>query len=188
MRVREVRKSPIIAFTLFLVFSASASAQTDPLPNWLRAHMDFMTQGTGLWVADNSAFRNEGEPFEAYATEWKYGVGKMVLKGRLYGIRDGKPTGDFWEYQVFWHPAEKKAYFWQIGAGGAVGVGEMKDNSEGAASGRRTEMTLNFPDGSSITDRHDLLEEPGKHTTISYTLNEMYWKIGRRYVWKLQEK
>ncbi|REJ76164.1 MAG: hypothetical protein DWQ47_11140 [Acidobacteria bacterium] len=173
---------------IIALFTATTFAQSSQMPDWLREHMDYMTQGSAMWVTSNDEYKSENEPFEAYATEWKYGVGKQSLIGRLYGIRDGKPTNDFWEYHVFWHPAEKKVYFYQVGAGGAVGMGEMKDNSGGKRTGRRTEMVLHFPNGNSITDRHEIFEDKGEHSTSSYTLAEMHWKPGRTYVWKLKEE
>ena len=83
--------------------------------------------GGGSWLADNSNFKNENEPFDAYGTEWEWGIGKMSMQEESFvAVKDGNEDATFWEYLVFWNPNEKKAVFQQFGGGGIVGVGEIK--------------------------------------------------------------
>jgi hypothetical protein len=50
--------------------------------------MDKIQTDEGIWIADNSQYKTENEPFEKYALEWTLSPLKNSLKGRLYGIRD----------------------------------------------------------------------------------------------------
>jgi len=177
----------IKAAFLFAIFAVTASAQATKPPDWFRAHMNFMTQGTGKWVADNAAYKSENEPFEAYVTEWQYGVGRMSIVGRLYGIRDGKPTRDFWQYFVLWDSIKKEVHFYQTGAGGALGNGVMTDAAAKDPAERSTEMTLLRPDGISLKDKHRLFELANSHKTISYLYEDGKWTEQRTYIWKLEK-
>lgn len=175
----------ILALT-FVLFQ-SALAQSSQVPSWLRAHMDYMTQGSGVWVTSNDKFKSDAEPFDQYVTEWKYSVGKMGMNGRLYGIRDGKPTGDFWEYHVYWHPKDRVAYIVQLGAGGAFGIGEVKDSGLNDPPQRFFEMEMVMPDGSDVMDLHRIHESgKGEHKTVSFDFREGEWIERRTYVWKLK--
>jgi hypothetical protein len=177
----------VYAFFWLIVFvivcPGSVGAQNQSRPDWLSEHMSFMTEGSGLWITDNTAFQSENESFDAYATEWKWGVGGQSINGRLYAIRDGKEVDSFWEYHVFWHPTEKKAVFYQVGSGGAVGVGEMRSVDSEAGAERMTEMTFFAPDGTNWKDMHKLRESPGEHSTTSFGFKDGSWILQRRYIW-----
>jgi hypothetical protein len=181
---------PVNVLVCLLVFTIAGpdnvTAQSQSPPDWLNQHMSFMAEGTGVWIADNTPFKSENEPFDAYATEWKWGVGRQSINGRLYAIQDGKEVNSFWEYHVFWHPAERKALFYQIGSGGAVGIGEMRTIDSESGAERTTEMIFYAPDGSSWKDLHRLVESDGEHTTASFGFEDGRWTLQRRYIWKLQ--
>ncbi|MDH4070992.1 MAG: hypothetical protein OEV30_11280, partial [Ignavibacteria bacterium] len=58
--------SYVVFLTLFLVSSVMAqqdnsSSGSEP-PRWFGEHMEYMTGGTGRWIADNTPFISETEP------------------------------------------------------------------------------------------------------------------------------
>jgi hypothetical protein len=177
---------------LFLVFTTVSFSQTpkndNSMPSWLRQHMEFMTRGSGRWITDNSAFKSKDEPSDAYGTEWKWGIGKQSIRGRLFGIQGGKETDTFWEYLLFWHPNERRAIFQQFGSSGVFGTGEMQSLESGDKTERMTEMVFYTPDGTSWRDLHRLLEFKEMHQTISFDFTGGGWKQGRTYVWKLEDE
>jgi hypothetical protein len=40
---------------------------------------------------------------DAYGITWEWGLNKKSPVDRLYGLRDGKEVGTFWEFREFWH-------------------------------------------------------------------------------------
>lgn len=187
-----VSRASLISLFLGLIFVSVSFAQEktsekpDAIPKWLQEHFAFMTAGTGRWIADNAKFKSEKEPFDAYGTEWQWGVGKKSIKGRLFALKDGKEAAEFWEYRVFWHPAEKRAVFEQFGAGGVFGTGEMRViTTADGKSENNVELIFYAPDGSSWKDLHKLFENENEHTTISFNFKSGSWQAQRTYVWKL---
>ncbi len=117
----------VLLVCLSLFGNSFAQTKDTPMPKWLQEHMNFITAGTGIWITDNSRFKNENEPFDEYGTEWKWGIGKKSITGRLFGLKDQKEAGDLWEFRLFWHPQERKAILQQFGGNGIVGIGEMRN-------------------------------------------------------------
>lgn len=182
----------LISLLIMLCLPTISSAQKtlennkpEITPKWLQSHFEFLTNGTGRWIADNSKYKNENEPFDEYGTEWTWGVGKQSIKGHLFGIKDKKEVGTFWEYRVFWHPKEKRAIYEQFGTWGVFATGEMRVielfNSK---SENNVELTFYSPDGSSWKDLHKLIENNDEHTTQSYNFKDGSWKPQRTYIWK----
>ncbi|NNE40514.1 MAG: hypothetical protein HKN14_06310 [Marinicaulis sp.] len=155
----------------------------DPTPatDWLIDDIAHMAAEGGKWVASNEAYMTENEPFEAYAMEWKAGLSPATMTGRLYGVKDGEPTGDFWRFRQYWHPGKAKAVLEQFGAGGAVGVGtswpieggfeSIQTFYRGGAPARETGHRSNNPD-------EDI------HITESFNIVDGEWKSNRIYMWK----
>lgn len=168
--------------------ASSGQSVSTGMPKWLADHFAFMTAGSGRWIADNTKFRTENEPFEKYGTEWKWGLGKRSITGRLFALNGGKEAGEFWEYRVFWHPKEKRAVFEQFGATGVFGIGEMRRvELGGGKSELNVEMIFYSPDGSSWHDLHKLTEAPNEHTTRSFNLQNGSWQPRRTYLWRLEQ-
>lgn len=166
--------------------ASTKRGETTALPKWLIDHFTFMTAGSGRWITDNAEFTSENEPFDKYGTEWKWGVGKQSIRGRLFGMNGSKEAGDFWEYRIYWHPKEKRAVFEQFGAGGIFGVGEMRNVTLGDGKAEKSvEMVFYSPDGSTWHDLHKLIEMQGEHTTHSFKLEAGNWRPQRTYVWRL---
>lgn len=166
------------------LFAQDKTAENDSPPKWLTDHFAFMTEGSGRWIADNSPFKSENEPFDEYGTEWKWGVGKQSIMGRLFALRDKKEVATFWEFRVFWHPEKRKAFIQQFGAGGAFGVGEMRVIESGDSSLNVTEQDFYIPGGTDYLEMHHLIERKGEHETKSFQLEKGSWKLQRTYIWK----
>jgi hypothetical protein len=165
--------------------AASPDPEPAPPPEWFVAHMAFMTQGSGRWITDNAPWLSEQEPWEAYGTEWKYGIGKASLTGRLFGLKDGKETGTFWEFRTWWHPGEKEVKAFQIGGGGAVALGTMLSTGPGIS---RATQTFFAPNGSSWSVGHDQTDSGTSHTTQSWNVAaDGTWTKQRLYVWHLEQ-
>ncbi|HCU49636.1 MAG TPA: hypothetical protein DGG94_07525, partial [Micromonosporaceae bacterium] len=73
--------------------AAQSRQQAEVPPKWVQADWEYYTRGTGKWIADNSAHKNENEPWDAYRLEWTWGLGKKTLRGRLLAMKDGKDAG-----------------------------------------------------------------------------------------------
>lgn len=161
-----------------------AAPATDPAspPPWFRDHMEYMTRSGGRWVADNAAYRNESERFDAYVVEWRWGIGERSLIGRLHGRTGGEDSPAFWEFRVFWDPAGRRVVVQQFGPSGTVGIGEMHLFERGRV---RMEQSFSDPGGAAYRVGHasrELTED--KHETRSFDLAvDGTRKNRRRYEW-----
>ncbi|MCB9296955.1 MAG: hypothetical protein H6559_28120 [Lewinellaceae bacterium] len=189
-------KRQILTF-LFLVLSGfSLQAQNTsedgqavpagaPIPQWLLDDWAARTAGTGTWITDNSAYKNENEPFDAYGLQWAYGIGKKHLNGRLYCIRDGKDIGAVWQFLEFWDPAAGEARIVQIGSDGTVGQGKAWRLDDGSV---KVQQVFTSPGGGAFGSGHHSWMEGGAHHTQSFAIEEGKW-VKRRYcVWKLSRE
>jgi hypothetical protein len=184
MRLRTLLVATLGSLALTLA-AVPATAQESPStpPEWFRHHMEFMTRDGGRWLTDNAAYKSEGEPFDAYGLEWTWGLGKQSLKGRLFGLKDGKEVATFWEFRVFWHPGEGQVWMYQFGGNGVVGAGTME--SRGGSSTRSTQQFFQ-PDGSRTSVGHETEDTAeGHHVTRSFKIAaDGTWKPDRTYTWK----
>jgi hypothetical protein len=85
----------------------------------------------GTWIADNSAFKDANDTTDAYGIDWSWGLGRKSLIGRLYGIKDGKEIGTFWEFREFWDPGQGQVMATQFGGNGTYGVGPHEIRADG---------------------------------------------------------
>ena len=163
-------------------FGAAAEPPLDAPPAWLQAHMAHAVAGGAAWRADNSAYRSEAEPWEAYGLRWQWGPGRTSMTGRLYGIRDGKEDGTSWEFRAFWHPGERKAFIHQYGAGGAVGIGTLSASGDAAVRSEQTFFAAGEPPR---REAHDYVTTgPAEHRTTSFAWADGAWQPRRTYVWR----
>ena len=181
---------PMCVMALFLALAcagvAPAFAQspqdktgTHPRPAWADEYMRSMI---GTWIADNSAFKSEQEPFDAFGIEWSWGIGRQSLVGRLFGLREGKEVGPFWEFREFWHPGEGQLLASQFSPTGTYGVGPHTRKADGTY-----EMLQVFHDPSGGTMRvgHRSRVDGNEMTSQSFDVAEDgTWKPRRRYVWR----
>ena len=187
MKIRKPSLHLLLVFALLAAFGVpvlSAQEKGQSPPKWLQDHMIYMTSGTGVWVADNSSYKSAVEPYDQYVAEWKWGIGKNSIQGRLFARAEGTETSDFWEYRLFWHPKERRAVIQQFGGGGVFGRGEMRTLTISEKIQRQTEMVFYNPDGSSWIDLHQIHEEEDQHKTISFNLRDGIWVERRTYFWK----
>lgn len=171
--------------TLFLLISSFASAQVaerpepSPAPPWFQRELE---RNVGLWIADNSKYMDETEPFEQYGIEWKWGLGKMSIEGELFGLYKGQRSSSFWKLVQYWDAGRKEAVVLQFGVMGAVGQGVLKRIDDVDIS--LTQHFL-FQDGSVRWERHETEQYDGYDIGASLTLDkEGEWQQRRVYTWR----
>lgn len=152
-----------------------------PIPEHVLAEMARMV---GRWEADNSAYVSESEPFERYALEWTWGLGRKSLVGRLFAVHAGEDTEAFWHYLHYWHPGEAKVVAFQIGRDGTVGVGAHEP-----LAGGRSALLQTFYDpsnGSTYRAGHRTrLLSDDEHLSESFSVDAQgVWSPRRAYTWK----
>lgn len=154
------------------------------MPKWLTDHFEFLTSGTGRWIADNSKFKSEREPFDEYGIEWTWGLGKKTLKGRLFALRDKKELGTFWDYRIYWHPQQRKVIAQQFNGGGIFGEGEMKLTESDGKAVIELEQTFFGPDGTSWKQLHKNIDGKDDFQGESFNFINGKWNADRVYIWK----
>ncbi len=140
-----------------------------------------MSGGSGRWIADNSAYKSEQEPYDAYGIEWHAAFDDTTMRGRLFGLKDGIETGDFWEFRQFWHPHRKEAVLQQFGTGGAVGLGTLWRD------GQLTKADQQFYSSSGSVSRSghaSYFDAADRHVTDSFEIVNDEWLPRRHYVWQ----
>jgi hypothetical protein len=176
------RPTVALLVLLALVGLPAAAEPPAPAPQWVTG---MWTELVGTWVADNSAYRDERDTMDAYGIEWRWGIGRKSLVGRLYGIKDGKEAGTFWEFREFWHPGERRLIAAQFGSDGSYGAGPHEREPDGY-----TRMLQTFFDpeaGNTFEVGHRARLEGDVHTTTSFNVDEAgTWTKRRAYVWKRQ--
>jgi hypothetical protein len=159
-----------------------APAAAEP-PQWFLEEITSLTADGGRWVADNSGYRNENEPFEAYVVEWTSGFDGATMTGRLFGLKDGAETPAFWEFRQYWHPGRNEAVLEQFGWGGAIGAGVMTRERDTTI----TDQVFYQGDGAARREAHrGEFRDSKTHVTESFDIVDGEWKPRRTYVWKLQ--
>jgi hypothetical protein len=112
---------------------------------------------------------------------WEKGPSRQTLRGRLFGIRDGKDVGTFWDFHVFWHPGEGKAFISQVGADGTLGMGTLEPPS--ADGSARSEATIYSVDGTTTRIAHVVRNRGDIHAGESFDWVDGTWQPRRSYVW-----
>lgn len=150
-----------------------------PIP---QAVLDGWARLVGTWIADNTAYKSDADPYDAFGIEWSWGIGQKSLVGRLYGIQGGQDVATFWEFREFWHPGEARVVPMQFGAGGVVGTGWHEFQADG-----RSEMLQTFfdPAAGTVTSIGHRSELSGdRHVTQSFTVEaDGTWTPQRSYTW-----
>ena len=169
-----------VTFAMLMIGAEQTLAESPP-PQWFLEEIRLLTSGSGRWEADNTAYKDDEEPFDVYVTEWRSSFNGMTMTGRLFGVADGKESPTFWEFRHYWHPARQEVVIEQFGRGGVVGTGTMwregattvSDQEFSAPDGRqwRAGHRSDFPDGAT-------------HVTDSFDITDGQWKRRRSYTWK----
>ena len=175
-----------VLFSLAAIVSGGTeNVYLDPIPEYILEDWERRTQGTGVWITDNTAYQSENEPYDAYGLHWEYGIGKMHLKGRLYGLIDGKEAGTFWQFTEFWDPATSEHRVVQISADGTVGQGLIWQESDGRV---KEQQTFTHPDKEPFSTGHRIWMENGNQHVQSYNIIDDEWQERRFYIWERQEE
>lgn len=174
-----------IAFLLLILSPPALAADNGaPTPQWFLDDIKTLTAGSGRWIADNSAYKSEAEPFESYGVEWIAGFDGTTMSGRLFGLKDGQEVGPFWEFRQYWNPGEAKAIVAQFGWGGAVGIGPLTAGTDGATQSDQVFMTPGRP--STRTGHKSSFPSSTTHLTESFDVVDGVWSPRRTYTWKRQ--
>lgn len=173
---------PILLTALICtIVNCSSRGQTAAIPDWVIQDWEHRTQAEGIWIADNSKYQSEQEPFEAYGLQWKWGPGKKSLTGRLYCLKDRKDVRTAWIFTEFWDPEAKELKLLQIAPNGAVGQGKVWLDAE-----RITKSVQTFigPDGSSYVSGHRSERKGNASHVSSFDVQGDQWTPRRSYIWK----
>lgn len=170
----------ILKYFAATLVAMSSIAAAEP-PNWFQESLHRLAPDTSIWVADNSEYQNDKEPFETYVMEWRWGLGRHSAQGRLYGLVDGKDAGTFWEFRVFWHPEKQNAIVQQFGGDGTFGTGTIEPDGENRD---RLEQVFHSPNGVMMHVGHKTVHHEDSNEGTSFDiLPDGTWQKRRMYTW-----
>lgn len=166
--------------------AANGSEKSNGPPDWFLQNIQFMTVGSGTWIADNSVYKSDEEDWDAYVIEWQAGPGGHSMSGQMFGLTGcERSKTSFWLFTQFWDPIQKAAAVQQYGWG-VVGIGTMEQGAEDGAV--LMQQTFTSFDGTSSAQVHQT-SNPSEnvHRTISFDLAEDgQWIKRRSYDWVRQ--
>ncbi len=170
---------------LLYVFQAKANGGAEShdrsMPDWLQKEMEAQI---GIRKASNAKYQSENEPFSDYVIEWTWGIGKTQVNGRMWGIKDDKPSFDFWEFKLFWDADKKQARLMQWGHGGVMADGFIRPMGEKTLE---SIQILSSPQMEPKTERHVNQYTPEGLVTTSFEKDEQgQWQEKRSYLWVKQ--
>lgn len=176
-----IQRPVIFALALIASFKVSAAP-----PDWYFEHMQDLSPDAGTWIADNSEYVSDDEPYEAYGIEWHWTLGKQGVTGRLFGIIDEKEVATFWEFRLYWHPGDERAYLQQFSGNGRFGTGILYMVGDDTY---RVEQDFFTPDGTVTRSGHETVVSDRVHDGYSYQiLPDGSWQMNRHYVWHLVDE
>lgn len=175
-------KKRILLLIIFMpLFCFAQNTIEKSIPQWVKDNWAAHTNDDGIWITDNSQYKSEQEPFNAYGMEWEWGLGKASLKGRLYCIQDGKDVGTVWQFLNFWDPELQQHRMVQIGSNGTIGQGSIQLQTDGST--KSSEKFVSLAGGSFEVGHHSWFEDGAMHTQ-SFDIVENEWSKRRFYIWK----
>ncbi len=178
------RYSTLLLVLCLALASAGLRADETPAaaapPSWFTDNVKLMSADGGRWIASNAQYKSDDEPWEAYGVHWVAGPGNGSMSGRLFGVKDGKDSADFWRFSQHWDPARKVAVVEQFGWGN-VGIGTFWP--EGELMKMRQVFTSYR--GTARVEGHQLSEvQPDSHRTTSFAIDGEKWTPQRQYLWE----
>ncbi|MCB0751726.1 MAG: hypothetical protein KDC52_09645, partial [Ignavibacteriae bacterium] len=177
------RKNMKGIFTLLLaIIGLNLFAQESKIPQWF---LDDISKMNGTWIADNSEFMSDQEPYTSYISEWNIGIDSKSLTGKIYGLSATNQKILFWEFRQYWDNELQKAIIMQFGNSNVIGKGEMYPKNEELMESIQT-FSLN--DGRTWVEKHEskILQDT-LITTSFEQLSNKSWKKKRTYKWIKQK-
>lgn len=152
------------------------------LPEWLEQDFENIV---GVWKTDNSAYKTETEPFEAYGMTWEEAEDGNGVTGILYGFQDSEQSENFWSFKRYWDKENKLAVVEQDSPNGVSGKGTFID-LEGMII--EEVQTFTMPDGRTWEEKHlSSFNENGELSTTSFEKDvNGIWQEKRTYIWVKQ--
>jgi len=165
-------------YEMFIAYEV-ADIKNPRIPNWF---MQEMKSQVGIWQTSNAEHQSAAEPFSDYLIEWSWGVGKTNLEGRLFGLKDGQETGNFWTFKQYWDATKNQARLLQFGYGGMVGDGHIQPYANNQIE---TIQTFSSPKTDTFIERHLNTYSDEGLTTASFQQDEEgNWQAKRSYLWQ----
>ncbi len=168
--------------TLLLYSLPFVQFAQDAIPDWF---LEDMEKEIGTWVADNSAYQSEQEPYDAYHIDWQWSIPNYCIKGQLYGVVNGDKSPVFWEFRKFWDGQQQKPKVIQLGLDGTLGIGH-----EEKMHGDTTKLSQIFTTslGTEREEGHKTVHYSDSVQTGSsfHITDEGAWEKKRTYTWKKQ--
>lgn len=169
----------LFALTLWVCVAHAEQPASHEAPQWYLQEIEFLTRDGGRWIASNANYQSEDEPFDAYGLVWEKGYAHSMT-GRLFGVKDGKETGDFWRFRQYWHPGEQRVVLMQFGLGGAMGVGPVTRDADSTM----IEQYFYSPGGGkTLTGHRSRNPDADTHITESFNIVDGDWRPDRNYTW-----
>ena len=159
---------------LFCFITSLVSAQ---IPDWFQAEME---RKIGNWVANNNEYMSEEETDNAFGLRWDWGAGKTSIVGKLYGMKDGVATNEYWQFLQFWDSEAQKARVIQISADGLVGEGYLEPVSEEQT---KLEQTFVPSEGEIYSEGRRTKIFADHEVSTTYKIIEDRWVEDRSYTW-----
>jgi hypothetical protein len=154
----------------------------DP-PEWLVTEMRRLVADGDRWIADNSTYMSDEDPWEQFGLAWHYADDGEGVTGRLFGLVGGEDRATFWEMRLYWDEERHEAVLWQRSTDGeTTGVGTMKPTGNGVET--ESIQTFTAADGTTSVLRHLATTTEDRHATQSFNRVEGEWVARRQYVWE----
>lgn len=166
-------------FASLLVIMLAGQAPATSLDSF-HEHVEGLTQDGGVWVASNSRYQSDREPFDAYKLVWRKGIGGLSAYGRMTALRGLEETAPIWEFLLYWDSELRQVRVIQFSSSDIVGKGVLTISEKG-----EEELIQNFypPNGEPYRVRHTGKLQGDVHETISYKRAGEEWEPNRSYIW-----
>lgn len=151
------------------------------IPVWFMKHLE---SEVGVWIADNTEYFSDSEPYMKYGITWRFGVDKTSVIGELYGITADGNKELFWQLRQYWNNEKQQAAFHQYGKGGMVGKGFLTRTEDNTFE---IIQAFSIPNGYTWIEKHVniLTKKQMLSTAFNQTKNDQ-WNKKRTMAWKKQ--
>lgn len=168
---------------LLAIISLNLMSQEKKVPQWF---LNDIKKIQGVWVADNSEYKSDQEPYTFYISEWELGIDNKSLIGKLYGKNELNQKFLFWEFRQYWDNELQKAIVIQFGNNNIIGKGDLYpfDNKKMVST-----QSFSMSDGRTWVEKHETTINKDIMITTSFEqLSDNSWKKKRTYKWLKQKQ